>query len=59
MIKKLLTHIERWNIWRRYNVNGRFYKLLVLLGFTKSPTMCFVYTKEERERYFGYLEKLK
>lgn len=34
----MIKHIRRWNIWRKHNRNNRFYKILVLLGFTRSPT---------------------
>lgn len=49
MIKSFINHIRRWNIWRKRNLNGRFYKFLVLVGVTKSPTMLLTYLPEERE----------
>ena len=49
MIKSFINHIRRWNIWRKRNLNGRFYKFLVLVGVTKSPTMLLTCLPEERE----------
>ena len=42
-----IKHIKRWNEWRKHNGNSPLYKLLVLLGIVKSPTLPFVLTKEE------------
>ena len=42
-----IKHIKRWNEWRKHNGNSSLYKLLVLLGIVKSPTLPFVLTKEE------------
>lgn len=50
MIKSFINHIRRWNIWRKRNLNGRFYKFLVLVGVTKSPTMVLTLLPEECER---------
>ena len=49
MIKSFINHIRRWNVWRKRNLNGRFYKFLVLVGVTKSPTMLLTCLPEERE----------
>lgn len=46
---EVIKHIRRWNYWRKNNSNGRFYKILVLLGIVKSPTMVTVLLPEEKE----------
>lgn len=46
-MKNLIKHFRRWNIWRKRNLNGRLYKILVLFGITKSPTMATVLLPEE------------
>lgn len=47
MIKKLRDHIERWNIWRKHNMNGPVHKILVLLKVFSSPS--FEHTVLPRE----------
>lgn len=44
---KIITYIRRWNKWRKYNLNSRTYKMLVLLGIIKSPTMLLTILPEE------------
>lgn len=44
---ELIKHVKRWNEWRKYNGNSPLYKLLVLLGIVKSPTLSNILTKEE------------
>lgn len=46
MIKRLITHIKRWNKWRKRCVNGWLYKFLVLFGMY-SPTFALTFTDEE------------
>lgn len=46
MIKRLITHIKRWNKWRKHCVNGWLYKFLVLFGM-HSPTFSLTFTDEE------------
>nr|DAW50902.1 MAG TPA: hypothetical protein [Caudoviricetes sp.] len=46
-MKKLIKHIRRWNIWRKHCHNRSLYKILVLFGVTKSPTMVTVLLPEE------------
>ena len=43
----MLNHIRRWNIWRKGCLNGPIYKILVLFGVIKSPTMPFAMLPEE------------
>lgn len=45
----MFNHVRRWNIWRKKCLNGPIYKILVLFGVTKSPTMAFVSLPEEEE----------
>lgn len=49
-MKRLIKHIRRWNIWRKYNGNSRMHKLLVLIGLIHSPTMRMVLLPEELEQ---------
>lgn len=56
-MKNLIKHFRRWNIWRKYNRNGRLYKILVLFGVTKSPTMTTVLLPEEADDIFDSIIK--
>lgn len=38
-MKKLIVHLKTWNEWRKGCLNSRLYKLGVLFGLAKSPTM--------------------
>lgn len=49
MKERILKHVKRWNEWRKGNLNGRLYKILVLLKLAKSPTFELFVTEEERE----------
>lgn len=44
---KVINHIRRWLKWRKGNLNGRFYKFLVLIGVRKSPTLKYVWLDSE------------
>lgn len=44
---KLIKHIQRWNHWRKYNLNGPLHHILVLFGFIKSPSMQTVILPED------------
>ena len=46
-MRRLIKHIRRWNVWRKYNINGPIHKLLVLLGIIKSPTFALTLTNDE------------
>lgn len=48
-MKKLFTHVKRWNRWRKHCLNGKLHKALVLLGVIKSPTMPFILLPQEIE----------
>lgn len=59
-MKRLIKHFKRWNKWRKRNTNSRFYKLLVLLGICKSPTLAYTLTdKEEREFHRALIGSLE
>ena len=45
IVKQWILHIKVWNKWRKHNLNGLFYQLLVLFGVVKSTTF-----------FMGYLE---
>jgi len=34
-----MNHIKKWNKWRKYSLNSRLYKLMVLLKIVISPTL--------------------
>lgn len=51
-MKRLINHIRRWNIWRKYSGNSRIHKFLVLIGLRKSPTMWTVFLPEEIGEYY-------
>lgn len=37
-MKKIISYYKQWDRWQKHNVNSRFYKILVFLGVTHSPT---------------------
>lgn len=34
----MINHFKHWNRWRKLNLNGPVYQILVLLGLAVSPT---------------------
>lgn len=50
-MKKLINHFRRWNIWRKNCTNPWHYKLFVLLGIVKSPTMILTILPEEIDAF--------
>ena len=34
----MFKHLKVWNSWRKKNMNGSLYHILVLFGIVKSPT---------------------
>lgn len=46
---KIIKHIKKWNKWRKYNANSTLHKILVLIGFVKSPTYYVISEKEDWE----------
>lgn len=58
-MKKIITHLKRWNVWRKNCLNSPFYKLLVLFKIVESPSMPLTWTKEEQEAFYqGFLDGL-
>lgn len=56
-MRRVINHIRRWNKWRKYNLNGRLHKFLVLIGITKSPTMPYVWLDSEYKEFEKGLRK--
>ena len=56
-MKKIIKHIQRWNIWRKECLNGPLYKFLVLVGLRKSPSMQFILTPDEIKAFEEGFEK--
>lgn len=48
---KIIKHIRRWNLWRKYCLNPPTYKLFVLLGLKKSETLVLTLLSEERDEF--------
>lgn len=56
----MITHIKNWNKWRKYSLNSKFYKLLVLFKITRSPTFKAVsYFTKYNVRYEIFKNKTK
>lgn len=56
----MIKHIKRWNVWRKFNKNSIFHKILVLFGVIKSPSFYCTMTKEEAKAiYDRFMEALK
>lgn len=53
----MFDHIRRWNIWRKYCLNGPIHKILVLFGVIKSPTMVFVLLPEEEQEMMDAFQR--
>ena len=48
---KIIKHIRRWNLWRKYCLNSPIYKLCVLLGLEKSETLALTLLPEEQDEF--------
>lgn len=48
---KIIKHIRRWNLWKKYCRNPPTYKLLVLLGLDKSATLALTLLPEEQDEF--------
>ena len=58
-MKKLITYFQRWNKWRKYNLNSPLHHILVLLGLADSPTFDMTRTDaEEDELYYAYMKAM-
>lgn len=40
-MRKLIKYLKIWNMWRKRNLNSKFYKILVLFKIVHSPTYEF------------------
>lgn len=59
-MERIIKHFKRWNVWRKYNKNGIWHKILVLFGVIKSPTFNHMWTKDECKAFYdGFMEALK
>lgn len=57
---RLIEHIKRWNVWRKYNRNGITHKILVLFGIIRSPTFLCTWTAEEAQAFYdGFMAGFK
>jgi len=57
---KLIEHIKRWNVWRKYNKNGIVHKILVLFGIIYSPTFFYTWTADEAQAFYdGFMAGFK
>lgn len=43
----MIKHLRRWNRWRKGSADSKIYKILVLFGLMRSPSMRFVFLQEE------------
>ena len=48
---KIIKHIRRWNLWRKYCLNPPTYKLFVLLGLKKSETLALTLLPKEQDEF--------
>jgi len=44
---RIFNHLKIWNKWRKHNLNSKFHKFLVLIGFIYSPTYNVVAKDEQ------------
>ena len=66
-MKKIITYFQRWNKWRKRNLNGKLHHILVLIGLANSPTFDMTLTDAEeaalqeayRKAYHEVLEAMK
>lgn len=52
-MSRMVKHLKEWNKWRKRNMNGRFYKFLVLIKIEKSPTFEIMKTDEKYKNMWG------
>lgn len=56
-IKRIKTHIKRWNSWRKRSMMSPWFKLLVLIGVRYSPTFAIHLTLEESRELHKDMER--
>lgn len=54
---KIITHIQRWNKWRKSNLNHPVYQFFVLIGLFKSPTLPLVLLDDEKDALLEAFQK--
>lgn len=60
MIIKIIRHCKKWNKWRKRCGNGKLYKFLVLIKFTRSPTFMFMWDAEDYNNMReGFIDQFK
>ena len=58
-MKKIITYFQRWNKWRKHNLNSHLHHILVLIGLTDSPTFDMTRTDaEEAEFHAAYMKAI-
>ena len=58
-MKKIITYFQRWNKWRKHNLNSRLHHILVLIGLVDSPTFDMTRTDaEEAELHAAYMKAI-
>ena len=58
-MSRVITHIKRWNKWRKNNMNGKLHKSLVLIGIRKSITLQYILLDEEVDEIKSDFEKIR
>ena len=58
-MKKIITYFQRWNKWRKRNLNSHLHHILVLIGLADSPTFDMTHTDaEEAELHAAYMKAI-
>lgn len=58
-MKKIITYFQRWNKWRKHNLNSHLHHILVLIGLAESPTFNMTRTDaEEAELHAAYMKAI-
>lgn len=58
-MKKIITYFQRWNKWRKHNLNSHLHHILVLIGLADSSTFDITRTDaEEAELHAAYMKAI-
>lgn len=58
-MKKIITYFQRWNKWRKHNLNSHLHHILVLIGLADSLTFNMTRTDaEETELHAAYMKAI-
>lgn len=58
-MKKIITYFQRWNKWRKHNLNNYLHHILVLIGLADSPTFNMTRTDAEKaELHAAYMKAI-